>query len=376
MTFEFQLIKTDPGGARLGKLTTARGEVATPAFMPVATQAAVKAVLPEWIGGRGGVMILSNSYHLHLRPGEGVIETLGGLHRFMNWPHPIITDSGGYQVFSLPGREVSEEGVQFRMEKNGRPVTLTPETAVAIQEKLGADIIMAFDEPVAYPTPYAYAKQAMERTVRWAERCVRAHARADQVLFGIVQGSTFSDLRRASAEATAGLGLPGIAVGGLSVGEGLEVMAEVLSFTVPYLPVDKPRYLMGVGLPEDLLAAVEAGMDLCDCVIPTKYARSGVLFTRVGRLRVSNAQYRKDRFPPDTNCACYTCTHYSRAYLHHLFQTGEILGASLASIHNLHFYLNLMEDIRRAISEERFPSFKTEFLAAYQRQNRKSRHVR
>ena len=376
MTLEFQLIKTDPSGARLGKLTTARGEVATPAFMPVATQAAVKAVLPEWIGGRGGVMILSNSYHLHLRPGEGVIETLGGLHRFMNWPHPIITDSGGYQVFSLPGREVSEEGVQFRMEKNGRPVTLTPETAVAIQEKLGADIIMAFDEPVAYPTPYAYAKQAMERTVRWAERCVRAHARADQVLFGIVQGSTFSDLRRASAEATAGLGLPGIAVGGLSVGEGLEVMAEVLSFTVPYLPVDKPRYLMGVGLPEDLLAAVEAGMDLCDCVIPTKYARSGVLFTRVGRLRVSNAQYRKDRFPPDTNCACYTCTHYSRAYLHHLFQTGEILGASLASIHNLHFYLNLMEDIRRAISEERFPSFKTEFLAAYQRQNRKSRHVR
>ncbi|MCH7478497.1 MAG: tRNA guanosine(34) transglycosylase Tgt [SAR324 cluster bacterium] len=376
MTFEFQLIKTDPGGARLGKLTTARGEVATPAFMPVATQAAVKAVLPEWIGGRGGVMILSNSYHLHLRPGEGVIETLGGLHRFMNWPHPIITDSGGYQVFSLPGREVSEEGVQFRMEKNGRPVTLTPETAVAIQEKLGADIIMAFDEPVAYPTPYAYAKQAMERTVRWAERCVRAHARADQALFGIVQGSTFSDLRRASAEATAGLGLPGIAVGGLSVGEGLEVMAEVLSFTVPYLPVDKPRYLMGVGLPEDLLAAVEAGMDLCDCVIPTKYARSGMLFTRVGRLRVSNAQYRKDRFPPDTNCSCYTCTHYSRAYLHHLFQAGEILGASLASIHNLHFYLNLMEDIRRAISDERFPAFKTEFLAAYQRQNRKSRHVR
>ena len=376
MTFEFQLIKTDPGGARLGKLTTARGEVATPTFMPVATQAAVKAVLPEWIGGRGGVMILSNSYHLHLQPGEGVIETLGGLHRFMNWPHPIITDSGGYQVFSLPGREVSEEGVQFRMEKNGRPVTLTPETAVAIQEKLGADIIMAFDEPVAYPTPYAYAKQAMERTVRWAERCVRAHAGSEQALFGIVQGGTFSDLRRASAEATAALGLPGIAVGGLSVGEGLEVMAEVLSFTVPYLPVDKPRYLMGVGLPEDLLAAVEAGMDLCDCVIPTKYARSGVLFTRVGRLRVSNAQYRKDRFPPDTNCACYTCTHYSRGYLHHLFQAGEILSASLASIHNLHFYLNLMEDIRRAISEDRFSSFKSDFLAVYQRQNRKSRNVR
>ena len=376
MTLEFQLIKTDPGGARLGRLTTARGEVATPAFMPVATQAAVKAVLPEWIGGQGGVMILSNSYHLHLQPGEEVIETLGGLHRFMNWPHPIITDSGGYQVFSLPGREVSEEGVQFRMEKNGRPVTLTPETAVAVQEKLGADIIMAFDEPVAYPTPYPYAKQAMERTVRWAERCVRAHVRTDQALFAIVQGGTFSDLRRASAEATAGLGLPGIAVGGLSVGEGLEVMAEVLSFTVPYLPVDKPRYLMGVGLPEDLLAAVEAGMDLCDCVIPTKYARSGMLFTRVGRLRVSNAQYRKDRFPPDTNCSCYTCTHYSRAYLHHLFQAGEILGASLASIHNLQFYLNLMGEIRRAISDDRFPAFKTEFLAVYQRENRKSRHVR
>ncbi|MCZ6472063.1 MAG: tRNA guanosine(34) transglycosylase Tgt [SAR324 cluster bacterium] len=374
---QFKLLATDPAcGARLGVISTPKGEVPTPAFMPVATQGTVKAMLPDWVAEKGARILLANTYHLHLKPGEDVIAALGGLHKFMNWPHLIITDSGGYQVFSLPEREISEEGVRFRTRKQGQPLLLTPESTIAIQEKLGADIVMTFDECVAYPTPHEYAKEAMERTIRWAERCKRAHGRKDQALFGIVQGSTYPDLRRACAEAIADLDLPGIAVGGLSVGEGLEVMREVLSYTVPYLPADRPRYLMGVGLPEDILAAVEAGMDMSDCVIPTKYARSGMLFTQVGRLRVSNAEYRKDRFPPDTSCGCYTCAHYTRAYLHHLFQAGEILGQTLASIHNMHFYLTLMENIRQAISEARFLQFKEEFLSAYQRQSKKTRHVR
>ncbi|MCZ6557367.1 MAG: tRNA guanosine(34) transglycosylase Tgt [SAR324 cluster bacterium] len=374
---QFKLLATDPAcGARLGVISTPKGEVPTPAFMPVATQGTVKAMLPDWVAEKGARILLANTYHLHLKPGEDVIAALGGLHKFMNWPHLIITDSGGYQVFSLPEREISEEGVRFRTRKQGQPLLLTPESTIAIQEKLGADIVMAFDECVAYPTSHEYAKEAMERTIRWAERCKRAHGRKDQALFGIVQGSTYPDLRRACAEAIADLDLPGIAVGGLSVGEGLDVMREVLSYTVPYLPADRPRYLMGVGLPEDILAAVEAGMDMSDCVIPTKYARSGMLFTQVGRLRVSNAEYRKDRFPPDTSCGCYTCAHYTRAYLHHLFQAGEILGQTLASIHNMHFYLTLMENIRQAISEARFLQFKEEFLSAYQRQSKKTRHVR
>ena len=377
MSLQFQLVKTDPAcGARLGVITTPRGEVPTPAFMPVATQGAIKAMLPDWVADKGAKILLANTYHLHLKPGEDVIAPLGGLHKFMNWPHLLITDSGGYQVFSLPDREISEEGVRFRARKNDKPVLLTPESSMAIQEKLGADIAMAFDECVAYPAPPGYAREAMERTVRWAERSKQAHRREDQALFGIVQGSTYPDLRRECAQAIAALDLPGIAVGGLSVGEGLDVMREVLSYTVPHLPAGIPRYLMGVGLPEDILASVEAGMDMSDCVIPTKYARSGMLFTRVGRLRVTNADYRKDRFPPDTNCDCYTCEHYTRAYLHHLFQAGEILGQTLASIHNLHFYLTLMENIREAIARERFLSFKEEFLAAYQRTTKKTRHVR
>ncbi|HUJ76483.1 MAG TPA: tRNA guanosine(34) transglycosylase Tgt, partial [bacterium] len=304
------------------------------------------------------------------------------LHRFMNWPHMIITDSGGYQVFSLPERVIEEEGVRFRAEKQGQPVTLTPEGATAIQHKLGADIIMAFDECVAYPAPRAYAEAAMERTVRWARRCVTTHQAllrergSGPALFGIVQGSTFPELRRACAEQIAALDLPGIAVGGLSVGEGLQVMQDVLAATVPHLPQDRPRYLMGVGLPEDLLASVEAGMDMSDCVIPTKYARSGILFTRVGRLRITRPNFRKDKYPPDLRCACHTCQHYTRAYLHHLFAADEILGDTLASIHNIHFYLGLMADVRQAIAEDRFLAFKQEFLAAYLREEKKSKSVR
>lgn len=377
MTLSFDVLATDPGcAARLGVLHTSKGDVPTPAFMPVATNASIKAVLPETVAEMGPRIILANAYHLHLQPGEAVVAAHGGVQRFMNWPHLVITDSGGYQVFSLPVRDIQEDGVHFRMEKGGQAVVLSPESSIAIQEQLGADIAMAFDECVAYPSPYPYAKAAMERSLRWAERCKAAHTRGDQALFGIVQGSTFADLRKASAEATAALDLPGIAVGGLSVGEGLEVMQEVLGYTVPYLPADKPRYLMGVGLPEDILAYIEAGMDMSDCVIPTKYARTGVLFTSVGRLRIMNAPYRKDKFPPDTNCTCYTCRNYSRAYLHHLFHAGEIVGHTLASIHNLHFYETLMAGARRAIGEGRFLSFKQDFLAQYQRVNRKSRHVR
>lgn len=387
MSLSFRVLKTDPGsGARLGMLTTARGEFPTPLFMPVATQAALKAVDPERAEGLGARVLLANAYHLHLKPGEEVVAALGGVHKFMAWPGAVITDSGGYQVFSLPERVIDEEGVAFRMEKHGQPVVLTPERATAIQRALGSDIAMAFDECVAYPAPYPYAKEAMERTVRWARRCVTAHRRLEQEaaekgkppqsLFPIVQGSTYPDLRRECAEALSSLELPGIAVGGLSVGEGLDVMSEVLGYTVPHLPADKPRYLMGVGLPEDLLASVEAGMDLHDCVIPTKYARSGILFTRVGRMRITRPHFRKDKFPPDTQCACYTCRNFTRAYLHHLFAADEILGDTLASIHNLHFYAELMGMIRDAIAEDRFGRFKAEFLSNYLREDKKHRNVR
>ncbi len=377
MTLRFRVERSDPDSrARLGVLETARGEVHTPVFMPVATQATVKAALPEQVADAGARILLANAYHLHLHPGEELIAQQGGLHAFMNWPHLIITDSGGYQVFSLPGRKVTEDGVRFQFEQHGKPVVLTPERSIAIQEQLGADIAMAFDECVAYPSPYAYAKEAMERTVRWAQRCKAAHTREDQVLFGIVQGSTYADLRRGCAEEIAALELPGIAIGGLSVGEGLEVMTEVLEQTVPHLPPERPRYLMGVGLPEDILAYVEAGVDMSDCIIPTKYARSGQVFTRVGRLRITRRHYRRDKFPLDTNCGCYTCAHYSRAYVHHLFQADEILGQMLATLHNVHFYLRLMEDIRAALAEGRFGAFKRSFLAEYTREDKKTRHVR
>jgi queuine tRNA-ribosyltransferase len=386
MTLAFRLLKTDPSGARLGVISTPRGEFPTPLFMPVATQAALKAVDPQRAEELGAQILLANAYHLHLRPGEDVVAAMGGIHDFMQWPQGVITDSGGYQVFSLPDRVIDEEGVRFRMEKQGRPVVLTPEGAIGIQRLLGSDIAMAFDECVAYPAPHAYAQEAMERTVRWARRCVTAHRELEtqaqdkgqrpQALFGIIQGSTYADLRRQCAEEIAALELPGIAVGGLSVGEGLDIMAEVLGYTVPYLPADRPRYLMGVGLPEDLLASVEAGMDMSDCVIPTKYARSGILFTRVGRMRITRPHFRKDKYPPDTSCRCYTCSRFTRAYLHHLFTADEILGDTLASIHNLHFYADLMARIREAISEDRFAAFKAEFLANYQREDKKSRNVR
>jgi queuine tRNA-ribosyltransferase len=376
MAIEFELLRTDAGSeARLGRLRTARGEAETPAFMPVGTQATVKGVTPEQVQATGARILLANAYHLHLKPGEDIVAALGGLHRFMHWPHAIITDSGGYQVFSLPKHEVNEEGVRFRWESQGEAVMLTPERAMAIQQKLGADIMMAFDECVPFPCPYPQAKEAMERTLRWAARCKEAWSNREQALFAIVQGGTYEDLRRASAQGTAALELPGIAIGGLSVGEGLETMREVLGHTMPHLPANRPRYLMGVGLPEDILAAVEAGVDMMDCVIPTKYARNGTLFTQVGRLRVTNREYRRDKFPPDTNCRCYTCAHYSRAYLHHLFDADEIFGQTLATIHNLSYYGTLMADIRQAIREDRFIAFKRAFLDKYSREGKRRRRV-
>ncbi|MDH4120795.1 MAG: tRNA guanosine(34) transglycosylase Tgt [Deltaproteobacteria bacterium] len=378
MTLTFERLAVD-GQARLGRVSTPQGTISTPVFMPVATQGALKALPPEWAAESGAQALLANAYHLHLKPGEGLVESLGGLHKFMNWPGHIITDSGGYQVFSLPDRQITEEGARFRVGKKGQPELFTPELSMAIQRRLGADIIMAFDECVAYPTPYNYAKQAMERTLRWLERSRQAWQSEGtpekQALFGIVQGSTFADLRKESALATAALNLPGIAVGGLSVGEGLEVMTEVLGYTMPYLPEDRPRYLMGVGLPEDVLAAVEAGVDMMDCVIPTKYARAGVVFTRVGRMRLDNAEYRKDKFPLDTACGCPACTHYSRAYLHHLFQAGEILGHMLASLHNVRFYMDLMTGAREAIAQGRFAAYKRDFLEVYQRRDKKNKRV-
>jgi queuine tRNA-ribosyltransferase len=375
MPLQFDVLKNaSDSPARLGLLRTARGEVETPTFMPVGTQASVKGVSPEQVESTGARILLANAYHLHLKPGEEIVAASGGLHRFMHWPHAIITDSGGYQVFSLPKHEVSEEGVRFRWQQDGERVLLTPEIAMAIQEKLGADILMAFDECVPFPCPHDQAREAMERTVRWARRCEQAWHR-ESALFPIVQGSTYEDLRRACAEELAALDLPGIAIGGLSVGEGLDLMRQVLGWTVPHLPAHKPRYLMGVGLPEDILAAVEAGIDMMDCVIPTKLARTGVIFTAVGRLRVTNSEYRRDKFPPDTNCRCYTCQHYSRAYLHHLFDADEIFGQTLATIHNLTFYGSLMAGIRAAIRDDRFPAFQREFLEKYSREGKKRRRV-
>jgi len=377
MPFSFRVLQRDTESqARLGVIETPKGVVSTPVFMPVATQATIKALLPEQAAEAGARIVLANAYHLHLQPGEDVVAAQGGLHAFMHWPHLVITDSGGYQVFSLPNRHITEEGVRFQADKDGRAVTLTPESSIAIQEQLGSDIAMAFDECVAFPVPHGYANEAMERTVRWALRCKAAHRAPDQALFGIVQGSTYPDLRQACAEQIAALELPGIAIGGLSVGEGLDVMSEVLHATVPYLPADRPRYLMGVGLPEDILAYVEAGVDMSDCIIPTKYARSGIVFTQVGRMRITRRNYRRDKFPLDTNCACYTCKHYTRAYLHHLFEADEILGQMLATLHNVHFYLNLMEGIRAALAEGRFGAFKRQFLAEYLREEKKTRHVR
>lgn len=352
--------------ARLGHLTTPHGEVETPLFMPVGTQAALKTLHPDLVAGAGARIVLANTYHLFLQPGTAIVKRCGGLHGFMGWQGPILTDSGGFQVFSLPGRVITEEGVRFAFEKDGAPAFLGPEESIAAQNDLGADIIMAFDECIPYPAEHGYVAPSVERTLRWARRCLEAHRRPDgQALFGIVQGSVYGDLRRRCAEALVELDLPGYAVGGVSVGEGHELMMRAVEHSEPYLPAGKPRYLMGVGRPEDILEAVERGMDLFDCIIPTKLGRGGTLFTSTGKVRIQRKEYRKDRYPIDTSCACSTCRTFSRAYLHHLFEVDEPLGKTLASVHNIHFYMDLVAQARAAIAADRFLDFKAAFYAGY-----------
>lgn len=364
--FQFKLIKEDPQTrARRGRLRTPHGTIETPIFMPVGTHGALKAMTPAQVEEAGAQIILSNTYHLHLKPGESLIKKADGLHRFMNWPKPILTDSGGFQVFSLPNKRIGEDGVHFRHEVTGEEIFLGPREAMQIENDLGADIIMAFDECIPYPSSHDYAAKSIKKTLRWAESCLHYHGRDDQALFGIVQGSVFDDLRRECAEQLTTMDFPGYAIGGVSVGEGLELLKKVVEYTEPFLPKNKPRYLMGVGLPEDILESIERGMDMFDCVIPTRYARSATLFTRRGKIRLTNRNFRRDFFPVDASCDCYCCRNFSRAYLHHLFNANEILSATLAAIHNVRFYLNMMAEARTAIEAGEYPEFKKDFLGSY-----------
>ncbi len=366
MSLSFELLKEDPHSrARVGVIHTPHGQIPTPVFAPVGTQATVKAVSPRELRELGASLILANTYHLYLRPGPDTIADLGRLHGFMGWDGPIMTDSGGFQVFSLAHlRAVDMTGVTFRAHLDGSEHLFTPEKVVEIQEKLGADIILCLDE-CPEPLDYDYNVQALERTHHWAERCRAAHAHRDQALFGIVQGGVFADLRRQSAEFITALDFPGYSIGGLSVGEPKELMHEMLEVTVPLLPEDKPRHLLGIGSPEDFFEGVARGIDIFDCVLPTRIARNGALFIRTGRLNIRNAQYADDAAPIEEGCDCYACRHFSRAYLRHLIMAKEILGLRLATLHNLHFMLNLMREIREAILAGAFSALKKEFLANY-----------
>ncbi|PKN34167.1 MAG: tRNA guanosine(34) transglycosylase Tgt [Deltaproteobacteria bacterium HGW-Deltaproteobacteria-19] len=360
----FELLKEDAGTkARLGRIATPHGEIRTPAFMPVGTQGTVKGLLPETVRELGADIILGNTYHLYLRPGHELIRRLGGLHRFMNWPGPILTDSGGFQVFSLGAlRKITEEGVAFQSHIDGSPYSLTPESAVAIQEALGSDIMMCLDECTPYPVTVREARVSMERTNRWARRSLSARTNRMQMLFAIVQGGMYPDLRRQALEELAALDFEGYALGGVSVGEPKDMMEEIVSRTAPLLPRDKPRYLMGVGTPADIVRSVSAGIDLFDCVLPTRCARNGLLFTNTQKVVIKHARWREDEFPLDETCDCYTCRNYSRAYLRHLYMAREILAMVLNTIHNVRFYLRLMERIREEIRQENYSVWQREFL--------------
>ncbi len=359
-------VRDNKSMARTGELITPHGAVETPIFMPVGTQATVKTMTPEEVYQVGGRLILSNTYHLYLRPGHRIVSEAGGLHRFANWKGPILTDSGGFQVFSLgPLRKIDEDGVMFRSHIDGSEHYFSPEKSIEIQESLGADIIMAFDECAPFPCTYEYASQAVDRTTRWAARCLQAKRRKDQALFGIIQGGEFKDLRLKSAAELLAMDFPGYAVGGLSVGEPKEIMYKVLDYTIPQIPNDKPKYLMGVGSPDCLLEGVARGVDMFDCVLPTRIARNGTVFTRQGKLVVRNAEYARDFRPLEEQCQCYTCQNYTRAYVRHLIKADEILGVRLTTIHNLHFILNLMDNIRTAIEQGFFNQYKNEFLSNY-----------
>jgi queuine tRNA-ribosyltransferase len=366
MTFSFELHTEDKhSSARAGVIHTPHGDILTPVFAPVGTQATVKTLTPTDLQELGAMLILANTYHLYLRPGPDLIADFGGLHHFMQWPGPILTDSGGFQVFSLEGlRKVDEEGVTFRSHIDGSERRFTPEKVIAIQEKLGADIIMAFDE-CPPPTDYAYNVEALARTHRWAERCRAAHCRTDQALYGIVQGGIFADLRLQSAEFLSALDFPGYGIGGLSVGETKEEMHRMLDVLHPVLPRHKPRYLMGVGSPEDLFECVARGVDQFDCVLPTRIARNGAVFTHQGRVNLRNARFAADKNPIEAGCQCYTCRTFSLAYLRHLLLANEILALRLTTLHNLHFMLQTMRRIRQSILDGIFVDYKNEFLANY-----------
>jgi queuine tRNA-ribosyltransferase len=359
MAFKFELIKKDPlSKARLGKIETAHGLITTPAFLPVGTQGTVKSLTPEELVEIGVEAILGNTYHLYLRPGHETIGRLGGLHKFIHWERPILTDSGGYQVYSLGGlRKISEEGVTFHSHLDGSIHILTPEKVIDIQRTLGSDIAMVLDECIPYPSPYEYVKASTSLTARWAKRCLQVRQDADPALFAIVQGGIYRDLRQESAQALIEMDFHGYAIGGLSVGEPKSMMLDVLEGTIPLLPERNPRYLMGVGTPEDILDAVMLGIDLFDCVLPTRNARNGTLFTSLGKISIKQAQYAEDETPVDLTCSCYSCRHYSRAYLRHLYLANEILSSRLNTIHNIFYYMDLMKQIREAIRENRLPDF-------------------
>ncbi|MDC3412440.1 tRNA guanosine(34) transglycosylase Tgt [Aquibacillus sp. 3ASR75-11] len=364
----YELIKTcKQTGARLGKVHTPHGSFETPIFMPVGTLATVKTMSPEELEEIGAKIILSNTYHLWLRPGEDIIQEAGGLHSFMNWNGSILTDSGGFQVFSLSDlRHIEEEGVHFRNHINGEKLFLSPEKAMHIQNALGSDIMMAFDECPPYPATYEYMKSSVERTSRWAERCLSGHTRPnDQGLFGIVQGGEYEDLRKLSAKDLTSLDFPGYAIGGLSVGEPKDVMNKVLEFTTPLLPINKPRYLMGVGSPDSLIDGAIRGIDMFDCVLPTRIARNGTCMTSMGRLVIRNAKFARDFSPIDENCDCHVCKNYTRAYIRHLIKNNETFGFRLTTYHNLYFLLELMKQVRQAILDDRLGDFRNEFFELY-----------
>lgn len=364
----YELIKTDKHSkARRGRVHTPHGSIETPVFMPVGTAATVKAMRPDEVKNMGAQIILSNTYHLYLRPGHEIVREAGGLHKFMNWDRAILTDSGGFQVFSLGDlRKITEEGVEFRSHIDGSKHMLSPEKSMEIQNALGSDIMMAFDECAPYPADRDYVKKSLERTTRWLARCKEAHKNTEeQSLFGIMQGGMYQDLRHQSAMEIVEMDLPGYAIGGLSVGEPKELMYEVLDYCVDYLPAGKPRYLMGVGSPDYLFEGVERGVDMFDCVLPTRIARHGMAMTSHGKVSIKNAAHERDFSPLDPECDCYTCRNFSRAYLRHLFKSDEILSSMLLSNHNLYFLIQLMDGMRNAIEEDRFLEFKKAFYDKY-----------
>ena len=364
----YELLHVDKNsGARRGRIHTPHGDIETPVFMPVGTQGTVKTMTPDELKDMvNAQIILGNTYHLFLRPGIDTMRKAGGLHKFMNWDRPILTDSGGFQVFSLGKiRTLSEEGAEFRSHLDGSKQFISPEKSIEIQEAIGSDIMMCFDECCPYPSSYDYTKNSMERTTRWAKRCKDAQTRDDQGLFGIIQGGFFEDLRKQSADELKALNFPGYAIGGISVGEPKEEFLRILNYTTPLMPEDKPRYLMGVGTPDYLIEAALAGIDMCDCVLPTRIARHGTAMTWNGKVVVRNGEYQQDFTPLDPECDCYTCKNYTRAYLRHLINTKEILGIHLLSIHNLHFLTKLMERVRIEIENDNLLNFRDEFYKKY-----------